>query len=168
MWNDGRKSLTIISNSLACQDGDAREGSRAAFPVPQRATQGILRWIFQLRVHDDRNDSSRHRMVATSKDARSYIAGYPAVKGVMTVAVIIFLVAEIVFSVGAVATSHDTKRLIERALKYAPDKTRLIEPSYYTPKIIPRHGVNIFVAVHAALYGVLIIIIWSISPAKRR
>jgi hypothetical protein len=103
----------------------------------------------------------------TSKDARSYIAGYPAVKSVMTVAIIVFIAAEIAFSAGAVGTSHATKRLIERALKHAPDEKRLIEPGYYTPIIVPRHGVNIFVAVHVALYGVLIIVVWSISPAKQ-
>ena len=78
----------------------------------------------------------------------------------MTVAIVLFLLAEIWFSCDSHRTSKKTLDLIRAAL--AKNQDGLITEDYYLPKSVPRSGVIGFVTSHAVLYVLPGSIIWSI------
>jgi hypothetical protein len=114
----------------------------------------------------------------TSKDARAYISEHRWIRWPMVGAIFLFWLAEIWFSHGAFDKSKRITDLIVRVLNDHPDitegyvlKDQLPDPKavYYLSHVTPVEGVVVFVAAHAVLYVVLILIIWSLfSPVEKR
>jgi hypothetical protein len=93
----------------------------------------------------------------TSKDARAYIATRSRAKVFILAGIGFFIGAEIIFSLGARCTSLKIVQLLQKTETISANHDIA---AYLEPKIVPLHGITMFIAAHCVLYFILATIVW--------